>query len=229
MNDNEYTLLEEISKALKPVYIGVNSLCKENVNVIDGDKIVAFISNKLAAMNSPFARTLHDKFKTRINNRRSVGIASLLTHLTKQEKLPNFDYHSLDEIADLGIKLFERLKFEIDENESIIEVDNDEPLEGDTRENDLNMQGELDAMLNKKPLQKSESLQGAIISANNDDVRIQVLIETLKSMNVTSVNPERAFSIAGWINAPRRSRMGAKLLDAIVFLKYNLVNFTKCK
>ena len=103
MTDNEYALLNEISNALEPVFHGVNFLCRENFNLVDGDKIIAFISDKLAAMHTPFGRTLSEKFNARIDNRRSVGVASLLTHLTKEEKLSNFQYLSLNEVVDLGI------------------------------------------------------------------------------------------------------------------------------
>ena len=53
------------------------------------------------------------------------------------------------------------------------------------------------------------------------DRRIQQLKAAINSIQPTSVNPERTFSMSGWVSNKIRNRMSSELLTAIVFLNYN--------
>ena len=66
-----------------------------------------------------------------------------------------------------------------------------------------------------------KSLLELVENHNIQDSRLVKLIDCLKSLQPTSVNPERAFSLAGWFLSKRRSRMSGQLLDALLFFKEN--------
>ena len=61
--------------------------------------------------------------------------------------------------------------------------------------------------------------------AESNDKDIKMLADSVATIQPTSVNPERAFSIAGFFCSKIRSRMGSDLLGALVLLKYNFINY----
>ena len=80
-----------------------------------------------------------------------------------------------------------------------------------------------------EPIAKIDDLElelSSVLEANEPAQKCFVpVVESLKSIASTSVNPERCFSTTGWFNSRIRNRLGFESLDAMVFLKYNLKNY----
>ena len=92
------------------------------------------------------------------------------------------------------------------------------------------MENELDdILLNKKSkISSTQNLLNVIEILDTVDVqRICDLINPLESIQPTSLNCKRVFSLAGWVNSKVRNRIAPELLDFIIFIKANFRKYAK--
>ena len=86
-------------------------------------------------------------------------------------------------------------------------------------------------LLSKNPKSKpAESLAEVLrLNASHqiNDHRLVSIADAILSVQPTSVNSERVFSLAGWFHSKLRSRMSPETLDDLILLKenFNLIKY----
>lgn len=77
LNDEEVKRLKELSSCLKPVKMGVKTLCERGTTLLKADGVFRFILSELEKHNTTICRDMHDAIKTRFQDRRQNNIVSL--------------------------------------------------------------------------------------------------------------------------------------------------------
>lgn len=213
-----------------PVYVSSNALCEQNINLYQADKIINFCIDQLTKLDNQFATIFLANFNNRIVQRRNITSSSLVAFLnSKSTKDIHLEYLSRGEVVESAKSLYGKLK-----------LDNIQIVEPQLQESDNEEFSEFDAeaqmvkSLKKALVEQSESrISDMDIDEKLDllclgpinDVDIETMSNAMLTIQPTSVNPERVFSLAGFLCTKLRNKMGSDLLDALVFLKYNFKNY----
>lgn len=112
----EFKLILDIGKALKPVQLAVEALCRRDANLVTADAILIFAFNQLYQQESVISKNLFETLKNRIKERRSElsGVLQYL-HSNDQDLLntipelkPIFDSPSKRKVETVVLNLILR-------------------------------------------------------------------------------------------------------------------------
>ena len=209
LSEEEISTLIEIKEALHPIVIASNSLCKSKTNLTSASRVIQFINSKLSSLRSRFAQTLLKNFNARMDQRLNKESSRMANFLNKSSSSINSP-ECISSLEKIYNRLFSIQSEEQSAKESIQSLEN---LEDE-------LSNLIDGTKNNKEADLKKILE--FYSENTlSDQRIEQLKATINSIQPTSVNPERTFSMSGWICNKVRNRMSSELLSAITFLKYN--------
>lgn len=216
-----------------PVYICTNALCKKNVNLFEADKIISFCLSELCKLKSNFAKSFLENFNRRIVDRRNITAASLVAFLNSKNvsQVSFLEYLTTEQLKEASINLYKKIS-----GDKILKCHSNkmENVHDETHDNDLDPLAlmeqrfraylDIDCSTNAENLD-IESVIDLLSCGQVSDKRIESLSQAMLSIQPTSANPERAFSLAGFFCNKMRNRMSSELLDALVFLKDNYSKF----
>lgn len=80
LTQEDLKLISDIGKALKPVQLAVEALCRRDANLVTADAILIFAFNQLHQQESNISKKLFEALKNRINERRS-DLSGVLQYL----------------------------------------------------------------------------------------------------------------------------------------------------
>lgn len=112
----EFKLILDIGKALKPVQLAVEALCRRDANLVTADAILIFAFNQLYQQESEISKNLFETLKNRIKEKRSE-LSGVLQYLhsndqdlfnTIPELMPIFDSPSKRKVETVVLNLIKR-------------------------------------------------------------------------------------------------------------------------
>lgn len=77
VNDMELETLNELASCLKPLKMGVKSLCERGTTLLKADGVFKFILSELEKQESTISRDMAEAIRTRFGERRQSNIVSL--------------------------------------------------------------------------------------------------------------------------------------------------------
>lgn len=246
-SENEISSLQNLVDTLEPVKVAVDQLSARNVNLLHADAVFKYLLTKLANTNGPSSNAMRTAVERRFLERRPKKLLDALNFLHNPDSINNtnvlqsFKMSPKKDIKDTIKNLYSSLyadNVEADENQN---QDNIEPRpvedeigtaastsvesdssDGETDAKRLRRELDLVNMSAAVPKLKETTIMQDLKTWECNKIRsskLELVYEALKTIQPTSVEPERAFSACSLILTKIRSRMGDPLLDAIHFLK----------
>jgi hypothetical protein len=218
---------------LEPALDATEALSKDSINIIEGEIIIKALLNRTSTLTSPIGFDFHQKLVRRLNERRNSPILSLTMYLTSSDYLKRtnvthsqLELSSKSVVQELGTKLLDRL-FPTNEDSP------DQLGEGmvvDDAENSTNFRDKLQQSIGYQWEKLTKSPTTAQKTSLQKDLRLYELHErrspkldqlllALCSVQPTSTQSERNFSLAGNIVTKPRNRLSSEHLDDLCFLK----------
>lgn len=77
ISNEQLVLIKQLSACLKPVKMGVESLCKRDTTLTKADGIFIFMMNQLSKQETPLSQEMRDAIETRFTQRRQKNLVSL--------------------------------------------------------------------------------------------------------------------------------------------------------
>lgn len=233
LEEQDYKALESLCATLEPVKVAVEKLCRRDATLLTAETIFCWLLAKLQCKNDPVAQAMYEAVRDRYKERRQHCLVSLYKYLnspscmTEEEQEDFLGMPSKATLVKLAKKLLERL-FATGEEEV-----EEEEMEGDEEEelaDQMSLAEELETALHKSSNEKpscSETGQFKTLSkemtifesSGKRTENLELLFQALEPIPPTSVEAERAFSVAGRFLTKERSRMSDKCLDNLCFLQ----------
>ncbi|XP_030578053.1 zinc finger BED domain-containing protein 4-like [Archocentrus centrarchus] len=241
ITNEELALIQQLSSCLKPVKMGVESLCNRDTTLVKADGIFIFMIDQLTKQDTPLSLEMRDAIERRFMERRQKNLVSLYRYLLDPGVLvapaprPTeiFTMPSRQMLIRTAKGLVERLFLGRFSEESASEGDADarptSPTEDVSTEGNLALDLQQAISMTTTPasdeikegdLMKVLTKEFSLFEATNRrPPHLQQLFDALHSVQATSVEAERAFSICGQFVTKLRNRLSAESLDALCFLK----------
>lgn len=238
LNDSDFERLIDIVDSLEPVKLTVLALCRHDANLYTADIAFNFMFEELKRMSSPLSIRLFESLKNRINQRRTIASEAMSYLTNPKDHLAISIFSSADpkSVSAFIRKVVKRLSSSTEMEDSDDEI----PL-AQFRQNAQNevhftsLKEKLDAALKNA---KNTSTTCAAIPKGQDGLKkiiekemalfenggnrgrfLQLAYDYLSTIPPTSVESERAFSVAGSFATKIRSSLGNESLTALVALK----------
>ena len=228
-NESELEVLDNITKVLEVVEVGAQALGRRDCNLAKADKIFDFVLDNLVELGDPFH--FAEKLKVRINERREPllsGLFILLENPVNYGKTATWlDYPPTHELLKFCNNICQRLfrteaSSEVDPQEDVVEMT--EPPKKMSRA------AALDEILATSPRSKASNNSFDVIkkeiavlkSTGKRPDLLEKVFNVLKSVPVSSVEAERAFSAAGLFVTKLRSSLEDRTIDSLCFLRSHL-------
>uniref|UniRef100_A0A8D8YA29 BED-type domain-containing protein n=1 Tax=Cacopsylla melanoneura TaxID=428564 RepID=A0A8D8YA29_9HEMI len=249
LEDCDFDVLKEIIGILAPIKLTVEALCRRDANLCTADAALKFLLHQLSQNKTNLSEKMMSCLIIRLKQRRSSTLSGVLNYLQNPGLIESCeDFEGLFSTpSSSGIKnemklLIQRLvvetKYNSPERTGEMEVANvDDPeivivSEGRSLEsNTPSLQIMLErAILDSQKPREPEVRQSDLLSTLRKECSLYESCGTrgyyltkvynfLRSVPPTSVEAERAFSAAGYIQNKLRSRLGDETLDCLLFLR----------
>lgn len=239
ISDTEIVSINNIITALLPVKLTVDALCRKDANLLSADAALSFMLENFGS--DELSLKLKNELEIRISQRRTnvSGTLQYLHNGGKSEIHESFNRPSKNTIAKVIESFAQRLIFNTNVETSSGEQSDAEDLVEVLSEEQINPQSLMQKLQNKIQLNLSSNIPSSstqqitnrsLISKiksemqffEKNDVRGKIL-DSVYSFAImippTSVESERAFSIAGNFCTKVRSRLGDTALSDLCFLK----------
>lgn len=238
----EWSEINNLILGLEPLKIGLEALCRRESNLFTAETTFRFMLDKLDQQSSVLSTDLAAALRERLKQRRNTNLTGLLIYLRNPQKyeqelkkLENtFPVPKKTGIRQEIKKLLTRV-YEFEENDVLIDeqfIDDSLPISAN-----ISLKEELEIQLQKEKwvdnTQQNDNanihscnlekiLKMEMTTYENGGVRgkyLTMIYNFLMTISPTSVESERAFSAAGYICSPLRSRLGDDTLSSICFLR----------
>lgn len=239
-DDCEINVINDLVEALGPVKSAVKSICCHDSNLITCDIALNFMFEKLAPLESTFGQKLYSSLKARIRERRTVmsdvlgylhhahslsqtSLATLCSTLARNQLLNQLKYFariaSQDTVVTEGDVNSPPFCLGLVSNDSV-SVSLDEQLHTHIKtvmnySRARSMAETTNATLTKTIKQE----MGLFECGGNRGKVLEDIYRYLITIQPSSVQSERVFSIAGGFCSKVRSKLSDDSLNALVFLK----------
>lgn len=236
MNETEFKIISDLVLLLAPIKATVEALCRQDANLITADIAMEFMLSKIKEQNCDISRQLFSALSHRIQQRRTQ-FSSLLMYLhnghNKFSSMPeifvsNTNAQNKKIMVDLIKRLdnMENIEDEMEVHQEVDLVSDDEIEMPISIEEQLNLAVEKGLNSSRKAPAKTESTSSKIQKemslfegGGSRGDHLQKIYNYLITIKPTSVEAERAFSAAGYINSKIRNRLNDKMLDTLCFLR----------
>ena len=232
LSDHEFIKIEAIAKALIPIKIAVEALCRRDANLITAEATVKFLLNELSMSPSYYNNQILEAIDRRIIQERYIDASVVIQHLhnpqTQIEKKVTINRFCCD--------VFSRIRGNVDVEENLNETqstttsgNNSEYSDPENVSVQEKLQLAIDASL-KNPKESSQNtlplstlLKYELTIAEQTGKRGKFLEEIYQMLYVISAEAERIFSSAAYLCNRFRSRLNDETIDALVFIKITSV------
>lgn len=221
--DEEFRMLSQITSVMNPVKVTVEALCRSDMDLCKADAALSFMLKELSSIKCPLSEELYKSLRKRIQERRTI-YSTVINFLKNPSLKSEFDEDvSFHRIKKEIIDLVSRFK------ETNI-LDDSSGDESPNEDKNLSIEKKLKDAIGKciSP-KKSDVVTGLEYNVpreieifKNGGVRgphIQAAYNYLLTIPPTSVDCERCFSSAAYVNNKIRSRLSDETLDALIFLR----------
>lgn len=234
-SDHDTDILEEIVSVLEPARAATVELSNSSINLLVGQGILEFLLTESAAARSRhcasfLAQNFLEALEIRIKSRRNAELGTLIMYLNNHDLFK--DGHSLEmstksAAVKLGIEIMNRIFPNIDEDESSQQILTPQSSHVSVS---LSMQERLKLAIGSARAGKSQHFGAPAkddakkLFEQYDRRRIRgpqldKLFDALCSIQPTSTQSERNFSLAASVATLKRNRLSSEKLSAIMFLK----------
>lgn len=215
--------IEDLLAALKPIQEAVIELSKHNSNILIADATVIYVIEKLRSLGSSLSINLCAALVERYKARRLNVEVSLLHLLMKMEypkETKDFAKCSKKDIKNAAVDLSTRLYPDPD-LEASPEVQTDRDQDNTEQIEPLSLAKGIRQSLKPKvgPKVDFEKEFKMLEATNQLSPRLELVRDALLSIPPTSTICEQAFSVAESFKNKKRSCLGAKRTNALVWLK----------
>lgn len=229
-----FELLKDIRDALQPIMSASRAMEKSNTNLLQSDTIMEMLCRRLESLKSQIADDLLQSIKNRYEQRKNKLTISLCRYLQdpdfiiRQGKKHVFSYASKYQVVSHAKDLMQKLFSKETEESSSSEDEEISP-----KRMKLSFAEEIEQALNeenKKDSVAKPSFQKELTLFEATGVRtenVKLLFDALKTIQATSCDSERTFSVCTRVCTKVRSRLSDKNLNIIIFLKHYLLNKNK--
>lgn len=224
----DFVFLETLINTLKPLEEVISAMGKESCTLLQADAALKFVWNNLSSIGTNLSNELLECLKIEISKRRNKIAVSLLKFLSTKSFAflhdPNnkntvFDYSTEEEIISYGKCLLTRLRRTEMIEQIIVEKEN-EHLDINSLAYFMNKEIMPDSSINEDSsfeFQIHESVHNKRLTKD-----LEFLKNSLETIQPSSINSERVFSISNLFMNKYNSRTQSKLLHAYVFLYFLL-------
>ena len=230
--ESELETISSVVKALDTIEAAALALSRNDCDLGKADTIFDFIFNKLSTSDDPISTQFLERLIFRINERRDPLMSGLFSLLEDPEndgkKETCLIYLSNNELVKFCNELFLRLFRTEDGKETNVDtVDLSEPPEKVLK----SASDELNALLTTstpKAKKNSNSLDmirkeiAVLKSTGKRPDLLSKVFSALRSVPVSSIEAERAFSAAGLFVTKMRTSLDDPTIDALCFLRAHL-------
>ena len=235
----EIKILHDLIDVLEPVKHAVDGLCRRNATLLTAERIHDFVFKTFSNSNSAYSASLKPHLEVRIKDWRNTCLVHLLEYLHDPNFLMESKFDILGEYgnknkmhtlaAALMQKLFEVPEPDRGEESQFASLASTSVCRDPSR---ASLKEELERAitsasipatrpsftpnLNRRMVQKEcEVFEASGIRPAN----LQTLYEALLTIQLTSVEAERAFSACGLFVTKLRSRLHDSTIDALCFIR----------
>lgn len=248
-DESELIALEELADSLKPLEMLTKRLCSEHFTALQADRVFRIALDALRRQQTSISDKILAALQTRYKQRKNVVLVSALSFLTDPMDYDPSDEGFL-EYSELKVKMSELYKRLFPDPEPEPGQSNSqEPSSassasadprpstsvdafGASTEPKLSYGEKLSAMFDQelksigvpKKSKTSDIFAEMSLAAKTGELtdRLVKLLKALESVQASSVESERAFSIAGTFVTKVRNRMGDNTLDNYCFARHKL-------
>lgn len=216
-------LLRDLSVALEPVRLATLRIEERNTTVVDAELITEMLCNTLAEIGSDISKELGECIYKRHVERRNKPLVSLLRYLNNPKFSKNsnlFEYSSKNTIHAHAKEIMRRLfpdQYESEDEEIEENKDNQKNLSFIEQ-----MNVKLAKETHKRP-KISSSFQKELNLFETTGTRtnnLDKLYQALSTIQASSAEAERTFSMSAKFCTKIRSRLSDEVLNMLVFLKH---------
>ena len=218
--------------------MATNFLSKDDFDLIQAEGVLSFLLDETKDCQGIVATTFHEHLKKKLEDRRNSTLTFLLMYLHNSEHWNDSKHFSIPtkaSIHSLGIALLKRL-FSGQTEEALPDIEITQVDEN------ISYEGKLFGRLNssigslkeqpqeKTSLNFNENLKREFQYFDRNMKRtpiLEKLYEALLTVQPTSTQSERNFSLAGGVVTKTRTSLGDKEVDKLCFLKSYFLNRDK--
>lgn len=254
LSHEDIQMLRNLIRALLPIKITVEALCRRDSNLFTADLAINFMLTKLQEADSDISRKLRAALLIRMKERRT-DLSGLLQYLHNgRSNISEMDFIAVPSSAkcnSLITNLLQRLDasnhtatLAANSDQSFfpdivtVGIESNSSPKSDLMEVSLSVAEELDMIIKEgyAPMQPirfetlTSKVQKEMSLFENGGKRgdyLERIYSYLMTIKPTSVESERAFSSAGQFITRIRSRMNDETLDELCFLKSYLQKYKK--
>lgn len=217
-------LLKSLVYSLKPVEVTINAISEKNSTLRTAYVAIKFLKETLAEQDSEISRMLLQNIDYYMNDRINQEIMELMLSLWNLDKIPK---NSIGLATNLMKRLFPTVN-NLDDDDA----KNDNLVETINNNNEVTYEEQLKLRLQASSTQPAHNdrykklTQEFSLSKSNGELteNLKRLSDALSTIKPTSIDSERAFSVASNFCSKLRSKLSDKSLHTLVFLKYHFIN-----
>lgn len=207
MNDDEISILQTIQHCLEPLSLASKIICKNETSAYKSEQVIDFCVSKLENSGGELSLNICKRFSERTLSRRNDKIYGISKWLN--------DPSNIDELCKKSIKsligrLYPTSQQESQKSTEVVESQN--------------IEDEFESFLKRPKYEQEPSIDEEINIFSSTGIipkKIELLRDALLSVRGSSVLSERVFSLCGNFVRPRRNRMSAELLHALIILNFD--------
>lgn len=200
--------------------------------------------NRTNQFESVIGRTFHEYLTDRLNSRRNIPVVSLVMYLCNRDALSKnslasypLKLQSKNVVHNTGTQMIKRLFTESEETENLSETENSEEIVTGQMSFSEEMNKEIETTWGKLASSSNSSYSdsGTVQGKTHKDLRfydkhgkrsplLDQLFLALCSIQSTSTQSERNFSLAGSFVTKIRTRLSSSHLNMFCFLKSHFLS-----
>jgi hypothetical protein len=131
-DEENFKILEDVLKVLKPTELAVKELSKEDSTVLTSEGVFKFLFKNLADQSSDLSQEMLEALRKRYDERRNKDLVSLMRYLQNPEIKQGddeFKYSSKSSIINYVISIIKQNFFSENEVDFPLESSNEEAME----------------------------------------------------------------------------------------------------
>lgn len=222
---------QEIVEVLEPAKVATENLSVCSLNLLQAEGVLKFLIDEVSMGTSDLATEFCEALIKRLTDRRHVSLMTLIQYLNNSaffgSKNLHFKPSTKNVTQQLGINLMARF-FGEEENEVVI----CRPDDFSASTQGLTLQQKLQKSIKETTASQSQSEKDENYKKEfqyydryqKRSPRLDQLFDGLCSVQPTSTQSERNFSLAGGFVSKLRTRLTDNHVDALCFLKSYFIN-----
>jgi hypothetical protein len=222
--------LKNLVDTLHPVRIATEQLSRQNINILTSEGILKFVFDELNEAQNELAQKLRDALLTKISDRRNDKLSTLILYLSnpniysQAETIP-FPLASKTSVQKFAAELMTRLFGDDSEINNELEISNEIETESPSLHQKLKQAIQSVKTPRMKEKEKNFKTDFQFLDRYKDKTpNLIKLHDALSSVQPTSTQSERNFSLSGNIVSKLRNRLSDKHVDILCFLKSFFLN-----